>query len=159
MNDSDSEARKQMHPARAKKYAGKLSSDLLDLVGLSGKVSRAGPGAMASDEGNGDYVVQHVWSISHLSPQELTGGFDHLRKELPKKGWRVTRFGHANSTAQQLQIEAVHQKDEYSLSVELLTRSTRENGPSSEPEEDRILFSVGSPTYRAPEGVDPDDYY
>ncbi|WP_432013864.1 hypothetical protein [Streptomyces cucumeris] len=158
MNNSDTPP-KTMHPEQAIKIASKLSSDLYDMVRLQGKVSPAGPGAATGNEKERDYAVQHFWSISQLPPKDLTRGFNRLRDELPKKGWRVTHSGPANSTARQLEIEAVHEKDEYSLSVELLIRSTRKDQSSHASKDDRIRFSVGSPTYRAPEGVDPDDYY
>ncbi|WP_154685921.1 hypothetical protein [Streptomyces himastatinicus] len=159
MTDSGGSPPKEMHPTEAKKLAGKLSSDLFDMVRLQGKVTPAGPAVMASDEGGGDYATQHVWSISRLSSQELTRGFYRLREELPKKGWRITHFGRASSAARQQEMEAVRKKDGYSLSVELWVKSSEKiDGHVVGPKSERILFSVGSPTYRSPKGVDPNDY-
>lgn len=143
---------------QAKERVKKLSSDVFDIVRLQGKVSPVGPATMPSRQGEREYSVQHIWSISRLSEQELTRGFYRLREELPKKGWRITHFGHAYSTARQLEIEAVHKKDEYSLSAELWVSSSGENAHASAPKNDRIVFSVGSPTYRTPKGVDRDNY-
>lgn len=113
---------------------------------------------MPSQQGEREYSVQHFWSISRLSDRELTRGFNRLREELPKEGWRITHFGHANSTARQLEIAAVHEKDKYSLSAELWVSSSEENAHASAPKKGRIVFSVGSPTYRTPKGVDRDNY-
>ncbi|MGY0061937.1 hypothetical protein ACWY4P_36300 [Streptomyces sp. LZ34] len=158
MNDSDGAAPKEMHPTQAKQHVRKLSSDVFDMVRLQGKVSPAGPATMPSQQREREYFVQHFWSISRLSERELTRGFNRLREELPKEGWRITRFGHVNSTDRQLEIEAVHEKDKYSLSAELWVSSSGENAHASAPKNDRIVFSVGSPIYRTPKGVDRDNY-
>lgn len=113
---------------------------------------------MPSREGEREYSVVHVWSISHLSDRELTRGFNRLREELPKEGWHITDFGPVNSTDRQLEIEAVHKKDEYSLSAELWVSSSGENAHASASKKGRIVFYVGSPTYRTPKGVDRDNY-
>ncbi|MDT0547181.1 MULTISPECIES: hypothetical protein [Streptomyces] len=158
MSDSDGAAAKELHPVKAKEHVRKLSSDVFDMVRLQGKVSPAGPATMPSRKGERDYFVLHAWSISHLSDRELTRGFYRLREELPKEGWRITDFGHANSTDRQLQIEAVHKKDEYSLTAELAVSSSGENAHASASKKGRIVFYVGSPTYRTPKGVDRDNY-
>ncbi|MDX3224363.1 hypothetical protein [Streptomyces sp. ME19-01-6] len=158
MSDSDGAATKEKHPEQAKEHVRKLSSDVFDMVQLQGKVSPAGPATMRSREGEREYSVLHAWSISHLSDRELTRGFYRLREELPKEGWRITDFGHVNSTDRQLEVEAVHKKDEYSLSAELWVSNSGENAHASASKKGRIVFYVGSPTYRSPKGVDPDDY-
>ncbi|MEU1787750.1 hypothetical protein ABZ553_18065 [Streptomyces sparsogenes] len=158
MSDSEGAAPKEKHPEQAKELARKLSSDVFDMVRLQGKVSPGGPATLSSREGERRYSVLHVWSISRLPDRELTRGFDRLREELPKDGWRITRIGHANSTDRQLEMEAVHKKDKYSLSAELWISSSGESTDASALKKGRIVFSIGSPTYRSPKGVDPDDY-
>ncbi|MBH5336821.1 hypothetical protein IHE55_19420 [Streptomyces pactum] len=151
------DASEEVHPAVAEKRARQLSSGLFDLTALRGKALGGGPGISAGEESQ-DYSVQHFWSISGAPPDELTQGFERLREDLPGAGWRITRYGRANSQAGQMEIEALHEKDGYSVSVELLIRSTRKGRHPGASKDDMIHFSVASPEYRAPEGVDPDDY-
>lgn len=151
------------HPQDAEARVGRLSSELLDMTQLRGEVTPGGPSPVTFDQkkGKGLYSVQHDWSVWKLSPEELAQGWDRLRDQLAKRGWRITRDGRANSKAQQPQIDAVHEEDHVSLSAELLLRSTRKddgaNGPNAS-KTDLILFSIVSPTYQAPKGVDPDDF-
>ncbi|WFB07590.1 hypothetical protein LRS74_11395 [Streptomyces sp. LX-29] len=152
------EALKEVHPKAAEKLASQLSSDLLDTTRLRGEVSPGGPRAVTYDQEDGEYSVRHSWSVSELSPEELTRGFERLRDELPKKGWRLTKYGHANSKARQLQIKAIHEKDDFSVHAELLIRSTKPKQSPNASQEDLIYFAVVSPGYRSPEGVNPNDY-
>ncbi|GHC65579.1 hypothetical protein GCM10010507_49050 [Streptomyces cinnamoneus] len=140
------------------KVVGSLSSGVLDSTGLQGEATAGGPAIQTVDKREGDYSVQHDWSIWKMSPDALTSGFERLRQELPKRGWKITHYGPANSRAQQLQIKARHEKDGSFLAAELLIRSTRQGADATSSKTDLINFTVSSPTYRAPEGVDPNGY-
>ncbi|MEU5422524.1 hypothetical protein ACFY1P_22645 [Streptomyces sp. NPDC001407] len=153
-----SEDVQMMHPKDAGALVSRLSSAVLDVTQLRGEVTPGGPAAVSFDQSDGNYSMQHDWSIWKLSPDELTQGFQRLREGLPKNGWRVTHYGPANSKARQLEIEAVHEKDGVSLSAELLIRSTRQGGAAGASKTDLIKFAMVSPTYRAPQGVDARKY-
>ncbi|MCA6095046.1 hypothetical protein LE181_23100 [Streptomyces sp. SCA3-4] len=137
---------------------GSLSSGILDSTGLHGEVTDGGPAPVTFDKPNGRFTVQRDWSIWKLSPDALTSGFERLHQELPKHGWKITHYGPANSKAQQLQIKARHEKDGSFLFAELLTRSTRQGADATSSKTDLISFTVTSPAYRAPDGVDPNGY-
>ncbi|MFC5722739.1 hypothetical protein ACFP1Z_21455 [Streptomyces gamaensis] len=145
---------KVVHPSDAEKQVSDLSSRLLDMTQLRGEVTQGGPAVSTGDDGKGRYSVHHYWSIWKLSPSELEQGFQRLREELPKQGIRVTHYGPANSEARQLEINAEDEKTHSSVSVELLLRSLRPQDSPGASKEDLISFSVVSPVYRVPEGVD-----
>ncbi|WKK21648.1 hypothetical protein QZH56_22680 [Streptomyces olivoreticuli] len=156
--NASSEDVRTVHPKDAEALIGRLSSGVLDVTQLHGEMTPGGPAAVSYDQADGKYSMQHDWSVWKLSPDELTQGFQRLRDGLPGNGWRVTHYGPANSKAQQLEITAVHEKDGASLSAELLIRSTRQGNAAGASKTDLINFNVASPTYRAPQGVDPSKY-
>ncbi|MEV6674972.1 hypothetical protein [Streptomyces sp. NPDC051162] len=155
---SASESAPTLHPKDAEALVGRLSSGLLDATQLHGEVTPGGPAAVSYDQPDGQYSMQHDWSVWKLSPEELTRGFDRLREWLPRNGWRVTHYGRAHSQAQQPELAAVHEKDGASLSAELLIKHAGDgNGPGAS-KADLINFNVTSQTYRAPQGVDIGKY-
>ncbi|MEU1312889.1 hypothetical protein ABZ419_28895 [Streptomyces cinnamoneus] len=154
----DAEKLKTVNPKDALKEVSALSSGILDSTGLHGEVTDGGPTPVTFDKPKGQFTVQHDWSIWKMSPDDLTTGFERLRQELPKRGWKITHYGRANSRAQQLQIKARHEKDGSFLSAELLIRSTREGADAASSKTDLINFTVSSPTYKTPDGIDPNGY-
>ncbi|MEV6675102.1 hypothetical protein [Streptomyces sp. NPDC051162] len=147
-----------MHPKGGETLVSKLSSNLLDISRLRGEVTPGGPEAVTHDHDGGQYSMQHEWSVWKLPADELKQGFQRLHDELPRQGWRITQYGPANSEARQLEINAMHEKDNVSVYAELLIRSERKSKDATKSKTDLIHFSVSSPTYRAPEGVDPNKY-
>ncbi|MFD1832854.1 hypothetical protein ACFSJS_24880 [Streptomyces desertarenae] len=150
-------SRSVMHPESAVEEAKEISSRALDVSGVRGKVSPAGPIVRTDGQHEGNYYVHHAWSVAGASPAAIKEGMEELRRKLPEEGWSIEKYGRANSKARQLQLEVFHEDRKYLMQVEELIRSERgdKHTASGRPREDLLSFTVMSPTYKSPEGVSP----
>lgn len=145
--------RQVIDPDKAEAKAQRISSMLLDVTGIKGKVTPSGPRVMTSGQHPGNYYVRHSWSIWGVSEGQLKKGMKKLHAELPNHGWKIGKYERANSVARQLQLEAFNPRHKFLAQVELLIHDT---GAEVSPKEDLLLFTVSSPTFTAPEGEEID---
>ncbi len=91
---------------------GSLSSELLDVLRVRGKVTKPGP--MASPcrvEGGGadSYrSVRHPWSLYGVDNKVLEQAMRNLADGLPQRGWKIVKQGTDSSRNRNLEILAVH---------------------------------------------------
>lgn len=100
---------------------GGLSSRILEMLQVKGKVTEPGPYTAACPSGKGDAGdlrwVRHPWSIYGTDRKVLQEGVDNLLESLPKQGWKVVKRGPDMSRNRNLQILAVHLKTHTKLDV------------------------------------------
>ncbi|MGK5628057.1 hypothetical protein [Streptomyces sp. URMC 123] len=91
---------------------GALSSRVLEMTGIKGKVTDTGPLAGSCESGGADKkkyrMVTHPWSLYGVDNTVLEKGMDNLATELPKRGWEITKKGPDSSKNRNLEIKAVH---------------------------------------------------
>ncbi|MDI3417962.1 hypothetical protein [Streptomyces luteolus] len=133
-----------------------ISSNVLDMIGIrDGKVTKPGPGiSECSEDPEHLYKTRHPWSIYDTSEDDLKAGFERLREQLPKNGWKIVKYGPNESAAESLELTADSEKDRFSINAELLISKG-----SKRREEPMILVHVVSGCFRAPEGTNLDTEY
>ncbi|MEU6536871.1 hypothetical protein [Streptomyces sp. NPDC047000] len=146
----------EVDEARAK--AKGVSSAIYEMIGAhQGKVTERGP-AVSTCEGQDSrhfYLTRHPWSVYDASEDELKAGFQRLREELPKKGWKIVDYGPNNSEAKSLSLTADSEKDRFSVNAVLIVST-----PTNPHEKDPLLaVTVVSGCWRAPEGTDLNTQY
>lgn len=130
-----------------------ISSDLLDLTGLRGKVSEPGPGVVTcTDRERGEYFfVRHTWSVKEVPESELERAMAELRDGLSDRGWEVAKYGPNNSPAGTIELLAGLEPEQYTAEISFL------DGRNLDPEADlstesMLYVMVRSACYRVPEG-------
>ncbi|MEU0930020.1 hypothetical protein [Streptomyces malaysiensis] len=132
----------------AKDLARRQSSKILDLSELRGDVSPAAPHASPCKDVEHGYRVNHWWSVVGPSADALKEAMERLHRELPKQGWKVYRYGEANSKARQLRLEVEDKKEHHTVTIELSLPSTYPNPSKWEKEmRDSLSVSLASPCY------------
>ena len=121
------------------------SSEILDAMKVKGKTTE--PGASATDCSNssdeGTFRGVHLWSMSGVPLAELRQAMDRLRRDLPKKGWKIVKDGHDRSRSRSPQILAESQKDRFSADIRL-----RKRGGDGSKDPSVIQVTVASACYR-----------
>lgn len=137
---------------KARDKAKAASSEIYDMIGIhKGKATERGPAVSLCDEDSEHlYKTRHPWSVYGVSEDELKAGFQRLREELPKKGWKIVDYGPANSEAKSPSLTADSEKDRFSVNAVLMV-STPSNPHEKEP---LLSVTVVSGCWRAPEGTD-----
>jgi hypothetical protein len=102
-----------------------LSSGVLDMMAVQGKVTEPGPGRTpcARDDGqeaDGLFRVRHPWSLYGLDRATLETAMENLREALPGHGWKVERVGEDASRNRNPELLAVHPRTRSQLEVTLL---------------------------------------
>ncbi|WP_143712530.1 hypothetical protein [Streptomyces hygroscopicus] len=147
-NDSLDYKPQRMSLGDAKDLVRRQSSKILDIAKLRGEVSPAAPHASLCKDVEHGYRVNHWWSVVGPSVENLKEAMDRLHRELPKQGWKVYRYGHANSKARQLRLEAEDKKDHHTVTIELSLPSTYPDPSKWEKKmRDSISISLASPCY------------
>lgn len=153
MNDLGYEPTKlEVDAARQKTKS--VSSALLELIDLKGKVTEPGPGiARCEDAPDSEnlYIARHPWSVYGLSEEQVQQGMENLRKELPQHGWKIIKDGKARSKDQDPEILAENKKEKFAANFTGLKKTA--SGDTM------INVTVVSACYRAPEGTDLDREY
>ncbi|MFG2717385.1 hypothetical protein ACGFW5_03620 [Streptomyces sp. NPDC048416] len=143
---------------KAREKTSSVSSQILEMMGIKeGKVTEPGPG-ISPCEGYPShlYRANHPWSVySVFSEEVLRNGFQRLRENLPKGGWKIVEYGPNKSKAKTLELTADSMKDRYSINAELVVSSPGA-GKESNP---LILVTVTSGCFRAPEGTKLDQEF
>ncbi|MDT3398759.1 hypothetical protein RKE29_19270 [Streptomyces sp. B1866] len=137
----------------AKKEAAQLSSQILALSGLHGKVTEPGPGFADDNQVERGYYISHDWAIYDLPNDKLKTGMDNLYRSLPQNDWRIVSYAPAKSEARQLQMRAEHTRTHHLVLIEWIKGKSPGDGPgaSDTPE---IGVTLTSPAYQAPKGTD-----
>ncbi|WP_162890383.1 hypothetical protein [Streptomyces olivoreticuli] len=103
------------------KEIGSLSSKVLDMLQVKGKVTEPGPAAGSCSTSDGDVSgyrsVRHPWSLYGADNDSLQKGMNNLKDKLPAQGWKVERYGADTSRNQNLEISAVHSETRTQLEV------------------------------------------
>jgi hypothetical protein len=116
-----------------------LSSSVLDMVRIRGKVTDGAPMELPWDEAEEPdkyYNITHLWSLYGLGDAALEQGMTALADRLPDNGWTVVKNGPDSSRARNQQILAVHMATRSQL------EATRRKGINGR--EPLIIFSVYS---------------
>ncbi|MFH8986560.1 hypothetical protein [Streptomyces sp. NPDC017940] len=131
MNDSGKEPQKR-EEKDATDDAAKLSSQILDIMDLKGKVTKAAPGAYSCGDRNHDkyYAVHHPWSVYAVSVPDMEKAMKRLKEELPQRGWKVTGYGPDSSRAKSLQLGAEFPERKFKVVITLQDRRGRSKDPS-----------------------------
>ncbi|GAA0488013.1 hypothetical protein ACFQ2B_06250 [Streptomyces stramineus] len=135
----------------AEEEVNAISSQLLDWMGVKGKVTESGAMAGTCDAVDPDftthYSVSHPWSVYDLKSGTFEQAMQNLREKLPQHGWDITEDGLTKSEARNPEIVAVNRKTHHSIRVEW-ARTRSGNLPKL------ITVDVDSRCYRAPKGTD-----
>ncbi|MGW7573488.1 hypothetical protein [Streptomyces sp. NPDC054765] len=114
-----------------KESTEKTSSEILDLIGLKGKVTKPGPFTMpCSGQSGGVYRAHHPWSLYGVPVDDMKQAMDRLRKGLPKKGWKIVKDGFDGSPSKAPQIVANSKGEEFSVDIRLHDERKYGNDPS-----------------------------
>ncbi|MGW2324497.1 hypothetical protein ACWC5C_01885 [Streptomyces sp. NPDC001700] len=93
---------------------GSLSSRLLEILKIKGKVTDLAPAASSCRVDDGDAKkyrsVRHPWSIYDVDNKTLEKGMNNLAAQLSQQGWRVVEDGPDSSKNRNREILAVHTK-------------------------------------------------
>lgn len=138
--------------ARAKTKS--VSSQIFDMIGLKqAKTTEPGPSISTCEEDPERlFLSRHPWSVYGISPEELKQGFQRLKENLPKEGWKIVEYGPNKSAAKTLELTADSEKEHFSVNAELRVGGSSEKTPL-------ILVNVVSGCYRAPDGTDLNGVY
>lgn len=145
MDESEPETRSVK---KAVESAAGLSSQILDIIALRGKVSESTPGPDPCDGKDFEkyYRVYHAWSLHGVPVPDMERAMGRLRSELPKRGWKIIDYGPDSSKAKSLELTADHPKRKFSVVITLQDRRGRSKDPSM------IEVDVNSSCFRVPEG-------
>ncbi|MEU4496882.1 hypothetical protein OG729_14900 [Streptomyces sp. NBC_00210] len=138
--------------ARAKTKS--VSSQIFDMIGLKqAKTTEPGPGISTCEEDPEHlFLSRHPWSLYGVSDEQLKQGFQRLKENLPKQGWKIVEYGPNKSAAKTLELTADSEKERFSVNAEL-------HIGGSSAEQPLILVNVVSGCYKAPEGTDLNGVY
>ncbi|MFE0738585.1 hypothetical protein [Streptomyces sp. NPDC058855] len=100
----------------------RTSSQVLDMIGLKGKVTEGGPLPLKCEGYASDEVEQmdHPWSIYDLPYEELEQAYEGMRTKLPAKGWKVTQDGPDESPAKTPTLRADAPDGDYAVRLQLM---------------------------------------
>jgi hypothetical protein len=142
---------------KARDKAKAASSAIYEMIDMpTAKVTEPGPSVSTCDEDPEHlYKTIHPWSVYGVSEDELKAGFQRLREELPKKGWKIVDYGPNKSQAKSLSLTADSEKDRFSVNAVLIV-STPTNPHEKKP---LIMVNVVSGCWRAPAGTDLNTQY
>ncbi len=131
----------------------KVSSGILDLIPVQGKVSEPGPTSTECGGGKDPHKyfrMLHTWSMTPEAKDrpKLAEAMKDLKKSLPERGWEVKSFARDSSRNRNLALVADHDKKKFSVNV---THNAKDDPP-------HLVVSVISGCYRVPEGETVDFY-
>ncbi|MDT3396095.1 hypothetical protein RKE29_05465 [Streptomyces sp. B1866] len=138
------------------KEAQELSSQILEIINLRGKVSEPGPGVALCGEKDSEkyYVIHHPWSVAEVPVEDLRQAMTRLREEMPKKGWKVTKYGPDQSPSRSLALKADSTQKEFSVRIYLYDESRK-----AKPEGVSMIYAhLASACFQVPEGKTVEEY-
>ncbi|CAL9420196.1 hypothetical protein [Streptomyces sp. NPDC095602] len=119
--------------AAVKADAKKVSSRVLDMLALKGKVTETGAMTMRCSGFDADekvYRARHPWSVYDVPFADMRTAFDRLRDELPKNGWKIVKDGPDASVGKSPQIVAESQSADFAVDVRLHEANRAQNAPA-----------------------------
>ncbi|MEN8651216.1 hypothetical protein ABCR94_11370 [Streptomyces sp. 21So2-11] len=124
--------------------AEKVSSELYDLIGIKGKLSKTGAGVTECSGKDREkfFKIFHPSSLVPASADQLGGAMERLKEELPKHGWKVVEYGVDNSQNKNLNLTADNDKKKYSVKI---VHMAKDNPPG-------LSLMVVSGCYQVPDG-------
>ncbi|WP_328861002.1 hypothetical protein [Streptomyces sp. NBC_00306] len=124
--------------------AEKVSSEIYDLIGIKGEMSKPGAGVKECGDKDRDKYFQifHPWSLVPAATADLAGVMERLKKELPKHGWKVVDHGPDTSKNQNLSLTADNDAKKHSVNI---VHYAKENPQ-------RLGITVLSGCYQIPDG-------
>jgi hypothetical protein len=135
----------------AREDAKSVSSQLLNVLGLSGKVTEPGPGVSPCEDSSSDtrFTIKHPWSVYDVPVPDMEAAMERLRDGLPERGWEIVSYGPDKSPARNLRLIAdyEHGDKQFSVNVRLLDERGKDNGQTS-----MINVSLVSACFQVPEG-------
>ncbi|MEC4017131.1 hypothetical protein [Streptomyces sp. H27-D2] len=141
----------------AKKAAEGFSSELIDIIALRGKLSEPGPGVSQCGEEDPEkfYAILHTWSLINVPVDDMEKAMVRLNEDLPKRGWKVSKYGPDASPSKSLELVANSKKKKFSVSVRLFdeTGRAKPDGPKS-----KIWVNLSSACFQVPKGKTVDEY-
>ncbi|MGW2327143.1 hypothetical protein ACWC5C_15395 [Streptomyces sp. NPDC001700] len=142
---------------QAREQARTLSSEIFDVIGLNGETSKPGPGVSQCTDKDSDkfYKIHHPWSLSGIPIEDLKKGMTRLKEDLPKKGWKVVKYGPNNSKAKNIDLTADSKKQPFSVNIELFDKSDK---PGEGRNNSLIYVDLVSACFQVPEGEKMDEY-
>ncbi|MFF8439398.1 hypothetical protein ACF07U_00780 [Streptomyces californicus] len=132
-----------------------ISSQILDIMAIKGTMSKSGPGVSTCEgaERGKLFLMRHPWSLTGASDDELSKVMVRLKEDLPKRGWKIVRYGRNNSKAKSLELMADHVVKKFAVKVEFWERDS--GGDTNEP---TLLVNVVSACYQVPDGEKVDRF-
>lgn len=109
----------------------RVSSQVLDMIGLKGKVTEGAP--LPLECGGYDGKVErmdHPWSIYDLPYEELEQAYNRMRTTLPAKGWKITMDGPDKSIAKTPTLRAESADGEFGVELQLMD-NRKDKDPTS----------------------------
>ncbi|MCQ4042502.1 hypothetical protein ACFOSC_16120 [Streptantibioticus rubrisoli] len=143
-----------MAEGTARARAAQLSSQILKLSRMHGKVTDSGPLPVSYGSQSNKYYMRHDWAIYGLPNDVLETGMKNLHEALPQNGWKITSYGPAHSEARQLTIKAEHAQDHYTVLIEWIKGKSPGDAPTAT-DQPEIGVLLTSPAYEEPAGSDP----
>ncbi len=133
---------------KAIESAAGLSSQILDIIALRGKVSEPSPGPdpCGGRDFKKYYRVYHAWSLYDAPVPDMERAMKRLKGELPKRGWKIVSYGPDSSKARSLELTADHPEKKFSVVITLQDRRGRSEDPSM------IEVDVNSSCFQVPDG-------
>ncbi|MEU9982551.1 hypothetical protein [Streptomyces sp. NPDC050856] len=132
-----------------------MSSQILDLIAVKGKTSQGGPGVMSCEGKDRDrfFIMNHPWSLTASTDEELARAMARLKEELPRHGWKIVRYGPDTSPSKNLELVADNDERKFGLNIAFWKqdRGGDKNPPS-------LIVNVVSGCYQVPEGQTVEHY-
>ncbi|MDT3396818.1 hypothetical protein RKE29_09210 [Streptomyces sp. B1866] len=136
--------------------AERLSSQILDIIDLRGKVSEPGPGVALCGEKDPEqfFTIHHPWSLTRVPVVDLGQAMVRLRDGLPKMGWEVTKYGPDGSPSRSLELIANSTRVQFSVDIIFYDESKQSKPTGSS----MIHVDLSSACFQVPEGKTVDEY-
>ncbi|MBW1604448.1 hypothetical protein JJV70_20540 [Streptomyces sp. JJ66] len=130
-----------------------VSSRILDIVALEGKVSEPGPGVGECPGKDLDtyFIMRHTWSLASEDRKSLAASMEKLKHELPESGWEIKEYGPKNNQNRTLRLLADHPEKKYGINVEFWEQRKSDGKPM-------LLVGVVSACYQVPPGDTVEHY-
>ncbi|WP_235617366.1 hypothetical protein [Streptomyces thermolilacinus] len=119
--------------AAVKADTKKVSSRVLEMLALEGKVTETGAMTMRCSGFDADekvYRARHPWSVYDASFADMRAAFDRLRGELPKNGWKIVKDGPDGTAGKSPQIVAESEGGDFAVDARLHEENRAQNAPA-----------------------------
>ena len=135
----------------ARTDAESVSSRILKVIDLDGKVTEPGPGVSTCGDSSSDthFTIKHPWSVYDVPVKDMEAAMKRLKSGLPEEGWEVVSYGPDKSQARNLQLVAdyKHGDKQFSVNIRLLDEGDGKSGQRS-----MINVSLVSACFQVPDG-------